>query len=74
MIVRLERAVRTLYDKDFNLLRSNVSERALCGKLATYLQADFPGCYVDVEYNQHGMDPKRFKMDPEGTIRTYIPI
>ena len=62
---RVKRAFDALSYADLKLLQYDANERAICAQLATHLQAVFPEYHVDVEYNRHGMDPKRIKIDPE---------
>jgi hypothetical protein len=52
-------ALRLLFVNDAFLLESTVHERTIAAKLACYLAPHFPEYSVDVEYNRHGLDPKR---------------
>ena len=62
---RVKRAFEALSHHDLQLLQNDANERTICARLATHLQAVFPEYHVDVEYNRHGMDPKRVEVDPE---------
>ena len=57
----LDRALARLLSQDAHMLPRKTSERAVTGRLAMYLQAEFPDHEVDVEYNRHGEKPKRAK-------------
>lgn len=56
---RVDVALESLATYDDILLEYDVGERTIAAKLAQYLQGVFPGHDVDVEYNRHGLDPKR---------------
>lgn len=58
----VEDAVRLLFKNDAFLLESNVAERAIAPKLAQYLGPYFPSHKVDVEYNRHGLEPKKVNL------------
>lgn len=62
---RVTRAFEALSRDDLQLLQLDANERTICARLATHLQAAFPEYHVDVEYNRHGMDPKRVQVNPE---------
>jgi hypothetical protein len=61
--VSMERAVRDairlLFANDAFLLETDVQERTIAARLAHYLEPHFPGHTVDVEYNRHGLEPKK---------------
>ena len=48
---KIDIALYTLFHKDSQLLKYQVSERAVSHKLAEYLQILFPEWHVDCEYN-----------------------
>jgi hypothetical protein len=50
---KVESALKTLAEKDQQLLKVNVHERSITHKLAEYLQKEFPCLNVDCEYNRH---------------------
>ena len=58
LISRVRIAVGELLNNDSYLFRINVAERTFCGRLASYLQENFPDYFVDVEYNRHGVREK----------------
>ena len=73
---RVEEAVSALRARDAFLLENDVSERAICAKLACYIAPLFPDHSVDVEYNRHGLDPKSLTLPAEcnsGGERLVIP-
>jgi hypothetical protein len=53
---RLNAALSTLWINDSHLFHINSSERSICHKLALYLEDQFPGYDVDVEYNRMGSE------------------
>lgn len=55
----LIRGLDALYEHDPGMLVRRTNERAVTGRLALYLQGEFPDCKVDVEYNRHIDEPKR---------------
>jgi hypothetical protein len=55
---RLERAIKTLLDKDGPLLECDVNERSITHKLAEYLHDEFPEWDVACEYNRDEHDAK----------------
>lgn len=61
---RVKCALDALEHCDLRLLEYGVNERTICARLAVHLKAVFQGYDVDVEYNRHGMDPKRVEVDP----------
>jgi hypothetical protein len=58
----LQRALQLLFANDAFLLEANVKERAIAAKLACYLALQFPEHDVDIEYNRHGLEPKRVNL------------
>lgn len=60
-------AVQLLFTNDGSLLEGNVAERTICARLACYLERHFPDHKADVEYNRHGVEPK--KVDLPGYCR-----
>ena len=52
-------AIRTLLEKDGILLTTDANERTISAQLACYFKPAFPDWDVDVEYNRHGLDPKK---------------
>jgi hypothetical protein len=59
----IDRAMRTLIEKDGEIVGRDVNERTLTHRLAVYLEQDalFNGWYVDCEYNRDGTNPKRLQ-------------
>ena len=55
----LERAIARVCHTDRHLLVVDASERSIAARLAIYLQEDFVGYDVDVEYNRAGTEIKR---------------
>jgi hypothetical protein len=55
-------AVKLLFANDVFLLESDVHEQAIAAKLALYLTPHFPNHNVDVEYNRHGLEPKKVNL------------
>jgi hypothetical protein len=55
-------AIRLLFANDAFLLENDVQERAIAAKLACYLTPHFPHHSVDIEYNRHGLEPKRVNL------------
>jgi hypothetical protein len=55
---RVTTALDLLLEADQDLLRRNVGERAICGRLAVHLAPLFPRYDVDVEYDRHGLNRK----------------
>ena len=58
-------ALRLLFAQDAYLLETNVQERTIAARLAHYLEPHFPDLAVDVEYNRHGLDPKKVELPAE---------
>lgn len=56
-------SLEALRSNDDLLLEYDVHERTIAAKLAYYLTPMFPRLHVDVEYNKHGVDPKRVWLD-----------
>lgn len=56
---RVAAALEALLINDHALLERDVAERAICSRIALYLEGHFPSLAVDVEYNRRGIDPKR---------------
>lgn len=52
-------AIQTLLERDSILLTTDANERTISAQLACYLKPAFPEWDVDVEYNRHGLDPKK---------------
>lgn len=62
----LDQALKSLCEHDLLLFESDASERAICHRLALYLQDVFPDFHVDCEYNRHHNEPdlrKRLRSD-----------
>lgn len=59
---QVNEALRLLFAHDSFLLEADVAERSIAEKLARYLAPQFPNHHVDVEYNRHGVDPKRITL------------
>lgn len=55
----VSRAIEKLRKHDMYLLARGVNERSITHHLAIYLQREFQGWDVDVEYNRDGHGPKR---------------
>lgn len=64
---RFRAACEALHLNDSLLLEYNVSERTIAAKLQQYLVSVFPSHHVDLEYNRHGIDPKRVDWATECT-------
>jgi hypothetical protein len=60
---RVVRAVRRMMVDDAHLLLKDCSEMAVMHRIAVYLEADFYGWHVDVEYNRDGHNPKAAQFD-----------
>jgi hypothetical protein len=52
--------IRQLFKNNLHLLEIGANERSIAHKLAEYLQQQFSDWHVDVEYNRHGTEIKRF--------------
>ena len=61
----LEAALRRLESNDRHLLENDLSERCIAARLAMYLQQEFQGWAVDVEYNRAGDIAKRLALPQE---------
>lgn len=66
---RLKRALQRLGDEDALLLENDLSERCIAARLALYLQPEFTGHKVDVEYNRAGEIKKRVPLSEECDTR-----
>lgn len=53
ILSKLKKALRTLENKDLYLVEKDLHERTIVCKLANYLQTEFEGLDVDVEYNKN---------------------
>ena len=56
-----EDALRTVYERDIDLVGLKASERAIAHRFAVYLESSFTEMSVDCEYNQYGeeLGPKQ---------------
>lgn len=68
----VEEAVQQLFAKDSFLLEADVAERAITAR-AIYLDAHFPEHRVNVEYNRHGLHPKRLNLPAYGGEKIIVP-
>lgn len=59
MRARMARSLARLQDQDAYLLLERGHEQAITHRLAIYLQDEFPGWHVDVEFNRNQDDAKR---------------
>lgn len=57
---RVNSGLRQVRNRDYLLLENRVHEQTLTGKLAHYLQHEFPDHNVDIEYNKHFDHPKLY--------------
>jgi hypothetical protein len=65
----VEKALDKLIAEQPALLDLDVTERALSHHLALYISQLVPAEYdVDVEYNRHGVDPKRLELPPRDAL------
>lgn len=62
---RLDAALARLVAQDAYLFENNLLERCIAGRLAMYLQHEFPEHKVDVEYNRDADTPKRLNLPDE---------
>lgn len=62
---RLNEAVKAVVNRDYHLLKYDLSERCVASRLAMYLQPLFSTYSVDVEYNRLGDRPKRLGLPEE---------
>lgn len=69
----VEEAVQQLFAKDSFLLEADVAERAITARLAIYLDPHFPEYRVNVEYNRHGLHPKRLDLPAYGGEKIIVP-
>ncbi|MGB9488427.1 MAG: hypothetical protein WCD04_20220, partial [Terriglobia bacterium] len=58
----LNDAIKKLFVNDSSLLENDVAERAICAQIGQYLKPHFPNHNVDVEYDRHGIEPKRVRL------------
>lgn len=66
---KIQRALNVLFDRDHQLLTTDVKEETIAQHLATYLGDEFPDWHVDSEYNRLRDAVKRLfhgKRDKEG--------
>lgn len=68
-------ALTILFQADGDLLIRDAAERTIAQRLARYLEDEFPGFHVNVEYNRHGFDKKRLDLpdDCGGAKRRVYP-
>lgn len=66
-------AVEQLFAKEGFLLEANAAERTIVARLAMYLEPRFPEYHVNVEYNRHGLDPKRLNLPAYGGEKLILP-
>jgi hypothetical protein len=65
----VDEALDSLITEQPALLDLDVTERALSHHLALYISRLVPAEYdVDVEYNRHGVDPKRLELPPRDAL------
>lgn len=64
----LSRALDRLCERDEYLFVVNASERAICVRLAFYLQFEFPDFDVDCEYNRNHKEEDLKKKLPAGEL------
>jgi hypothetical protein len=69
----VEEVVQQLFAEDAFLLETNVAERTIAARLAVYLEPRFPGHHVNVEYNRHGLHPKRLDLPAYGGQKLILP-
>ncbi len=67
LVILFESANKSLFKKDLDLIKNDVSERTICGALMIHLKSALWGTpfrkyYVDVEYNRN----------KDGMIKTII--
>lgn len=55
----VENAIRTLWERDGDLLRCGAHEQAITHRLALYMEPFFPNMHVDCEYNRDMSETKR---------------
>lgn len=58
-------SLEAMYENDEALLVLNANERTISAKIACYMFPMFPSHNVDVEYNRHGINPKRLEYGNE---------
>ena len=66
-------AVEQLFAQDGFLLEANAAERTIAARLAVYLELRFPKYHVNVEYNRHGLHPKRLNLPAYGGKKLILP-
>lgn len=66
-------AVAQLFEDDGFLLETDVAERAIAARLAVCLEPRFPNHHVNVEYNRHGILPKRLHLPEFGGKKLIVP-
>ena len=66
-------AVDCLFERDGFLLEANAGERTIVGRLVAYLEPHFPEHHVNVEYNRHGLHPKRLDLPAYGGEKLIVP-
>jgi hypothetical protein len=64
----VDAALARLLERDADLLRLDVHERTITGRLAEYLQASLPEWNVDPEYNRIRGRVKQVELDGEAVI------
>lgn len=67
-------AVQTLYQEEIGILKLDVAERTICGRLASILQRSFSGHAVHTEYNRHGTDPKELELPNAEGVPTFMRV
>lgn len=66
-------AVDQLFAKDGFLLEANAGERTIVGRLVAYLEPHFPDHHINVDYNRHGLHPKRLDLPAYGGEKLIVP-
>jgi hypothetical protein len=69
----VDEVVKRLFAEDGFLLEANAAERTVAARLAVYLEPHFPGHHVNVEYNRHGLLPKRLNLPGYGGQKLILP-
>jgi len=69
----VETAVARLLEKDYDLLRRDVNEKAITAKLASYLAPLFSGWDVDSEYNRNLEEVKKLAWKKPGIFDLVVP-
>jgi hypothetical protein len=65
VVARVQGAYAAFRNHDQELLRIGAAERSIAFHIARHLIELFPAHNVDVEYNKHGVDPKRVHWDSD---------